>query len=251
MASRKLDQARILVTRPAGQAETLCRMIEQAGGQAVWFPVIGIEALYPDTSVSKADIMIYVSANAVRHGAHYLDGYDGQVAAIGEATARQLQQQGIPVDILPEQGYDSEALLATEALHQVAGKSIAIIRGEGGREYLAGQLEQRGARVQYIECYRRVALDTDATSLKEQLCADAIDLVAITSIGILDALMASLGDEGCDCLRHSTLLVISERIATCAKQRGFGKILLSSPGDSNMLESMIEWRQRDSGVRKP
>jgi uroporphyrinogen-III synthase len=224
-------------------------MIEQAGAVPVCFPVIAIEPVQPKPAAPKADIMIFVSANAVRHGAYCVEGHSGRVAAIGEATARELQRLGIAVDIMPEQGHDSEALLATDALQQVAGKTIAIIRGQGGREYLARILEQRGARVEYLECYRRIVLDADATSVKEQLCSGAIDLVTVTSVEILDALMANLGDDGCRCLRHCKLMVVSERAAAYAQQQGIEDILLSAPGDNNMLNTIIEWRQRETGAR--
>src|SRR5688500_19671787 len=77
-------------------------------------------------------------------------------SAWGSGTRRELEKHGIANVIAPESGADSEALLATPALGDVAGKRIAILRGDGGRALLADTFAERGAQVEYVTCYRRL-----------------------------------------------------------------------------------------------
>ena len=151
----------MLVTRPEHQAGELLAAIEAASGSATAFPVLEIVStpandLQRDVdALPPADIVIFVSANAVRAGfAAFADGA-AKVAAVGPATARAIQAAGGTVDIVPDDGFDSGHLLATPALQAVEGQSITIVRGQSGRELLAETLKHRGADVHYLGAYRR------------------------------------------------------------------------------------------------
>ncbi|MEX2051631.1 MAG: uroporphyrinogen-III synthase, partial [Steroidobacteraceae bacterium] len=84
----------VLVTRPEHQAHHLCRLIEAEGGAAVRYPALVIKPR-PDRAAVRAaigpadryDLVIFVSANAARFGADFLDQRrDAPVAAVGQAT---------------------------------------------------------------------------------------------------------------------------------------------------------------------
>jgi uroporphyrinogen-III synthase len=63
----------VLVTRPAGQAERLCQLIADAGGEPVAFPTLEIRSS-ADPEAARAllaerwDLMLFVSRNAVDYG---------------------------------------------------------------------------------------------------------------------------------------------------------------------------------------
>ena len=106
----------------------------------------------------RYDLVIFVSANAVRFGADMLDQRrDLKVAAVGQATAAALNAAGYRVSLMPSEGADSEALLAMPQLAHMAGQRVLIVRGTGGRELLSEVLTARGAQVQYAEVYTREA----------------------------------------------------------------------------------------------
>ena len=74
MSDKFLKGFGVLVTRPEHQADELVSAIEEAGGEAIRFPVIDIE---PHDSVDvnrslealpASDIMIFISTNAVIFG---------------------------------------------------------------------------------------------------------------------------------------------------------------------------------------
>ena len=84
-------------------------------------------------------------------------------AAARGASSRSAASRDV---ISPASGADSEALLATPALGDVAGRRIAILRGDGGRALLGETFVARGAQVEYITCYRRLLPKPPARSWK-------------------------------------------------------------------------------------
>ncbi len=151
----------VLVTRPVEQAESLCRLIEEGGGQAIRFPLLEIVPAAGDGAgacrlrrLENLDWLIFVSVNAVRCafellGPQWLKGSAPKIAAVGQATARELVARGVAVDLKPKQQFNSESLLALPEWADVGGQRFLIIRGEGGRELLADALRQRGGVVEY------------------------------------------------------------------------------------------------------
>lgn len=226
----------VLVTRPQRQARRICALIEDAGGTALRFPTLEIEGIEPPPAVfSKQkmphafDWIIFISANAVYfackacENTNFIPG-GAKVAAIGRATAAALQARGIVVDLLPDEAFNSEALLASTKMHSVAGQSVLIVRGRGGREFLAETLHQRGAHVMYAEVYQRVR---PCVEIESQLAAwrdRGIDAVTIFSGESLDNFIAMLGEDGTRWLREIPLVVAGRRIAASAVNRGFKQV---------------------------
>jgi uroporphyrinogen-III synthase len=178
-----LNGAHVLVTRPVHQAENLCRLIGQQGGVAVRFPtlqIVGIDAplenrtvdkpiaTNPLTRLSNFRWLIFTSVNAVNfalkaNGGRIAQFKGRQIAAIGQATARELELSGLHVTMMPKTGFDSESLLAMPQMQHVNGRGILIVRGQGGREELANVLRSRGANVEYWEVYKRDIPDYDSS----------------------------------------------------------------------------------------
>ena len=201
MSEAMLKGYGVLVTRPEHQAGELAAAIEEAGGEAIRFPVIDIE---PQNSADvnrclealpTADITIFISTNAVIYGLPYADGDETAIAAIGPSTKTAIESAGRQVDIFPAQGFDSEQLLTEAGLQDVAGKNIRIIRGDGGRELLAETLRERGATVDYLPVYRRltrVYSPNLLTGLEHRWRDGQINCVIAMSVDSLDKLLEVL-----------------------------------------------------------
>ena len=67
------------------------------------------------------------------------------------------------------------------------------MRGEGGRELLADTLAARGARTEYLECYRRMLPHADMAPLIGAWDGGEIDAVTVSSTASLDNLITLLG----------------------------------------------------------
>ncbi|MGR9100741.1 MAG: uroporphyrinogen-III synthase [Gammaproteobacteria bacterium] len=237
----RLQGARVLVTRPTEQSGNLCRLIEQAGGVAVRFPVIEIVPIEmpaaPVNPVEEYRWIVFVSANAVRFALSDKNGFaagkNARIAAVGQATAAALRAAGLTVDLVPAAGFDSEALLAAPEMRRVDGLSVLIVRGEGGRELLADELRARGAKVDYLEVYRRTKPQIDRQTLAGLKTGDKPDVITANSGESLKNLMELAGEETGKILKSIPLAVVSERIKKTALEMGFARVAVSkSPSDA-------------------
>jgi uroporphyrinogen-III synthase len=245
----------VLVTRPEHQAQHLCQLIEAEGGAAVRYPALVIKPRTDRAAVRAAigpldrfDLVVYVSANAVRFGADILgEGQDIPLAAIGQATAAALNAAGRRVSLMPEEGADSESLLAMPQLQDMRGRRVLIVRGSGGRELLQEAMTARGAQVHYAEVYTREAA-YPSMERKAEIEAlwrqGGIAVYGATSVELLEALVG-IETPRCRELMHSTALVTgSQRVAEAAGRLGLGSpvILADSPEDAALVGALIRWR---------
>jgi uroporphyrinogen-III synthase len=247
-----LAELTVLVTRPASQAASLCEEIVKRGGTAIAFPTVEIEAVAA-TAASGHDLVVFVSVNAVAHGVRLIEkGPTTRVAAIGKATAAALAQTSLPADIVPEAGFNSEALLAHPDLTLASGARVLIVRGAGGRELLHETFAARGLSVETREVYRRVrpvVADAVRNALEERWTNEGIDVVTATSIETLQNLLEMLSERGRQLLREATLLVASRRIAEAAAASGLNGTVIVANGadDASMIGALARWRTRARG----
>lgn len=245
-----LQGCRVLVTRPAAQAAALCEQIAQAGGTAVPLPALLIEAVYDEGSQQRCrsavdyDWLIFISRNAVEYARPCLpaDLPAGlRVAAIGKATAAALGAAGIKTELVANGSGTSESLLTEPALDDLQGRRVLILRGEGGRDYLAGALRKRGARVDYADLYRRIRPVSVPGELAGILDA-GIDCLSVTSGETLLNLLAMAAEEQRD-IKSLPLVVMSERLLTLARELGFidTVIIATETSDKGMVEAMRQW----------
>ncbi len=254
MAINDLNGVGVLVTRPSGQADTLCKLIAEHGGRSVCFPTIAIgSAQNPSVAegllqrVADYQIVIFISPNAVKYGLELMGNrafpVETKICAVGKSTARLLVENGIEVDISPEGQSDSESLLALPELIGVAGKHVLIFRGNGGRKLLGDTLRERGAIVDYAEVYSRSIPSADANPLLASWDKE-VDIVTVTSIEILENLFSLLGEEGRAMVYNTPLVVVSERIMVRAQELGCGNIILADEAsDWGLLKAVSSWAE--------
>lgn len=243
-----LNSERILVTRPARQAEHLCGLIEQYGGVPLRFPTLEIIESNPEPRDLQAaftsDWLIFTSTNAVDFALKAFGGKmpglcKPRIAAVGQATATALQESGWQVDCAPATEYNSEGLLAEAAMQAVSGMRCVIVRGVGGREKLAESLRKRGAEPAYLEVYKRCRPDKDSTVLAACLASGNLAAATITSDEALQNLLEMLDCEAQVLIKELPLIVVSERIGLTAEQLGFKRIAVSrQPRDEAILETL-------------
>jgi len=241
----------VLVTRPEQQSEGLCDLIQAAHGRPIRFPAIEIlgpadkhAARAALKGASRADVLIFVSANAVQYAFPLLPGQlplDMDIAAVGSATARALAGSGLDPTLVPQR-MDSEGLLALPALQDVGGKSVYILRGNGGRELLSQTLRERGAEVCQVEVYRRELPQRRAAAANlVRGWGQLVQVVIATSNAIVDNLYSLLGDEGAEHLRTTPMVVVSQRMAEYVIERGCENVhVANSATDADLLATLCE-----------
>lgn len=253
-ADAPLSGVRVLVTRPAAQATTLMNLVRAAGGEPVPFPTLVIEPVSPDNTeiqpLRESNTVIFVSANAAACGyplLHDLEGPARRVLAVGRATRRMLEQMGCRDVYTPESGRGtSEELLASPPLEDISGHRVCIVRGEGGRGTLKQGLVARGARVSYLECYRRRPAAPDPAVLDRALDApDGSLVISTTSVTGLAELLALAPAGRQPGLLARPLVVIGSRQKAAALEYGWkGLVLEAGAGDAEIVATIADWREQ-------
>lgn len=263
-----LARTRVLVTRPAAQAETWCATLSEHGFDSVAVPMLELVPISAPEQVEalKTRVLnfdhyqkvVFVSRNAVAHAMEWLDAYWPQLPmgieyfGVGSTTAEALQELDMPISA-PGGSMNSEALLLDPALQadKVAGQRVLIFRGVGGRPFLAQELEQRGARVDFAELYER----RHPAGATEQLWTAFADpdvwrqkqIVALHSGESLHNYRKSLNELGqnatrqplAQALEQLPVLVPGQRVADLARELGFAHILTAENAtDASMLATL-------------
>jgi uroporphyrinogen-III synthase len=250
MSAPALAGRRVVVTRPAGQTAHMAALIRAAGGEPVLFPALEIlEAgdLRPVLALIERldtfDLAIFISANAVSKALALVGERRAwpaalRVVTVGRGSERELRRHGFTAVIAPSARFDSEGLLDLAELKQVQGKHVVIFRGEGGRELLGDVLSERGAVLEYAECYRRVRPHADPAPLLALCARGALDAFTVTSSEGLANLHDMLGEAGRPCLEDTPLFAPHERIAAAARALGVRTVVLTGPGDEGLVAGL-------------
>ena len=165
---------RVIVTRPAVQGVYWLQSLEAHGLSAVSLPLIEIAAS-PDAAgvtaawqrLEQSQLVMFVSPNAVEHFfARQPTGLTWPVglsaASPGPGTTQALRAAGVPANQVIEPAadsaqFDSEALWLRLRERDWKGCTVEIVRGDGGREWLAETLQAHGASVRFVAAYGRAA----------------------------------------------------------------------------------------------
>jgi len=252
MKGLPLAGKRIVVTRPKDQAAGLAALIREAGGEAIEIPMLEIRDLSDLASfrsvidrLDSFDAAIFVSRNAVRNTFALMGNRPWPsrlpVATVGNGSREELESHGITGVLAPSGQADSEALLAMQEFSAVAGKQIAIFRGEGGRTLLGDTLAIRGALVEQAACYRRARPAQSAALLAAAWERGKVDAIMVSSGEGLANLLEMLGGEAPRRLSGSTLFVPHPRVAIEAVRKGLKRPIVAGPGDAQMAAALVAY----------
>jgi uroporphyrinogen-III synthase len=231
----------LLVTRPQAQAEGWVRELRAHGVPAHALPLLAIESA-PAAAAHEAwgtiaghGFVMFVSPNAVQSffalrppGLAWPHGT--RAGSTGPGTTQALREVGVPASQIDEPAresasFDSEALwqqrLCTRDWQQAR---VLVVRGDGGREWLAERLRDAGAQVEFVHAYRRVLprWDADQQSLASQALAAPQQVVwLLSSSQAVNNLRQLLPQAAWP---HALAWVTHERIAQAAHTIGFGTV---------------------------
>jgi uroporphyrinogen-III synthase len=253
-----------LVTRPLAQGRAWQQRLDLLGVRSALLPLIEIAAA-PDPQALRAwfetaaggppqalALVMFVSPNAAQCLIDVLPaGWRwpaGVLAAgTGPGTTAALLAAGVPTELIVAPAadaaqFDSEALwLQLAPGRDWAGRRVAIVRGDGGRDWLAAQLRAAGAEVEFVQSYARRAPRLD--DAQQRVLADAL-----AQPGAYAWLLSS--SEAVDHLErlappgaswHGALALASHpRIAARARQAGFGQVVDIRPTPEAVAQALSE-----------
>jgi uroporphyrinogen-III synthase len=169
----------LLVTRPQPQADAWVAALRGHGVCAHALPLLRIEpasdpaALAAWASLPAHRLVVFVSPGcvtsffALRPSAVAWPSSTA-AAATGPGTSQALRQAGVPQAAIIEpphdaEQFDSEALWRQLESRSWEGQRALVVRGDGGRDWLADRLRERGAQVQFVQAYRRTLPPLDGS----------------------------------------------------------------------------------------
>ena len=227
-----LTDKTILITRPDGREGNLRRLIEQAGGKVIHYPVINIQPP-PELDIQQLVLLreqlhgftmaIFISPTAVEQSRIYFPALPEHftIVSIGNKTTEALEKQNIHVDVeAPDKNTESLLQHPLFQMPKIDGRRILIFRGSGGRALLGDSLIRRGAQVRYVETYQREL--PPHPPLDERKVGE-LDAITISSNEGLDNLITLMEDPSL--LIDIPLIVPSPRAHTLARQHGFKTII--------------------------
>jgi uroporphyrinogen-III synthase len=273
-APADLTMLTLVVTRPEPQAADWVARLQAHGASALALPLLRIVAA-PDSAPAVAQawrdlaahrLLMFVSPNAVAQffaarpsGAAW--PADVLAGATGPGTQAALAAHGVPVEQIAAPradapSFDAEALWR-DALAPLpwAGRRVLVVRGDGGRDWLADTLRAAGAEVTLLCTYRQLGPawdDTQLATLAGVLARPAQHVWLFSSSQAVRHLARRLVqiDGGLGALRGMAAIASHERIAASALALGLAEVHRCAPRPAAVLAVLEELRQIVSGVTK-
>ena len=222
---------RILVTRPAAQADELAGALRARGLTPVVVPTVAIDSASTTDeldamleSLGGASWLILTSANGAEalaarlaaNGQRLPDGL--RIAAVGPATADTLRASSIRVDHVPGE-YLTVAI--ADGLGDVRRQRVVLARADAATPDLRHALIARGAIVEEVVAYRTVEGSASSRDPLHVALHDDLAGIAFTSGSTVRGLMrlASPVDRGR--ARSIPAFCIGPVTADTARQSGF------------------------------
>ena len=194
--NRPLFGQRIVVTRAREQAGELTRPLQELGADVLEIPTIKtalptrkqgvVDALL---GLNAYDWLVFTSPNGVTaffdlffkrfHDMRDLGG--ARIAAVGPGTAARLQGLHLQVDLMPGEALASKIAEAFAKFESIENLKICLLRAEVANPDLPKALEEMGAIVDDVACYKTVPETEDATGAAAKLLEDGADWVTFTS----------------------------------------------------------------------
>ncbi len=200
---------RIVVTRSREQASKLSQSLHALGADVLELPTIRIVA--PSNRMEFAesvvdspryDWLIFSSPNGVKRFMQaFFAVYDdireiggARIAAVGPATAQELKNYGLMVDVMPKKAVAEELIAEfdrkADEFSGIEHSSMLWIHSEQGRDIIMRELMKRKAIVDECIAYNTVPADESNSPAAATLKNDGAELITFTSSSTVKNFMA-------------------------------------------------------------
>jgi len=240
----------LIVTRPRPQCAAWLARLSDLGVDARALPLIEILPARDAGPVRAAwaglaavDLAVFVSPNAVEHffaevcgvwPAHTL------AACVGPGSAQALVAHGVPEASVVQPAADAANLDSEHLWEQLAprrdwaGARVLLLRGDGGREWLAERLAEAGAGVEAVTVYHRAGPRFDAA---EQALFDAVLARPQDHVWLFSSAEAVGHLHGYP-LAGQRAIATHPRIAEAARAAGFAPVVLARPDPEAVTQAL-------------
>lgn len=187
---------RVVVTRARDQSRQLAEPLAERGADVLEVPVIKFEPPTQKEPLVEAiaglngyDWLIFTSANGVTSFFDYFfrafddlrDLGGARLAAVGPSTAAQLRKLHLKVDLMPREYVAAQIANALASFMSIENLRILLLRAEAATPELPKLLEDLGAIVDDIACYKTVPETEDRNGAAARMLAGGADWITFTS----------------------------------------------------------------------
>ncbi len=237
----------VVVTRDEGPDGPLTGLLRERGFSVHHWPVIRTAPPSDPAPLRAAlgeldafDWVVFTSPRAVAAVVERVAAPAGahpRCAAVGEATARALEDAGWPVELVPETQTGQALVRALLSAGLGSGTRVLFPASDIARDAVPDGLGEAGVVVVQVEAYRTEAAALDRDVCRAALDAGTVDIVTFTSPSTVKNLERGLGRELFDRVRSgATAVAIGPTTAEAAERAGFD-VCIAEP---HSLEALAE-----------
>lgn len=246
---------KVLVTRPKGRSSRTADELRKKGAEVLELPSIRTVALEDQSELYQAldkikeyQWIVFTSPTGAEiffdelKKAHKdirsLAG--AQIAAIGQGTAKVLEDRGILVDLIPEV-YDGDSLGETLAEKLQGGEKILLPRARKGNQNLSKILKEHRAQVNDIPTYDTVYESSRLIQIDKETENRSIDCVVFTSASTVKGFVesTSLTDYS-----HVTAACIGKQTKAAADAYGMQTYMSEKATIDSLIELVVKIKNK-------
>ena len=182
----------VAITRPADRSKAACKIVEELGGQYVLAPTLDLKPVNSESLknlIANKDLLdwiVFTSPTTITSlnlfYPDFLKNLDCKVAVIGNKTGKIASEQGVKVDLIPDD-FTAEGLLEEFEKRNITNQTIGIPRTASARPVLPEGLEKLNNKVILAEAYKSLfPMDENKISdLIAKIENNEIDAITFTS----------------------------------------------------------------------
>ena len=180
----------VAITRPADRSKAACKIVEELGGQYVLAPTLDLKPVNSESLknlIANKDLLDWIVFPTTITSLNlfypdFLKNLDCKVAVIGNKTGKIAGEQGVKVDLIPED-FTAEGLLEEFEKRNITNQTIGIPRTASARPVLPEGLEKLNNKVIVAEAYKSLfPMDEDKINdLIAKIENNEIDAITFTS----------------------------------------------------------------------
>jgi uroporphyrinogen III methyltransferase / synthase len=195
-SGRSLAGLRVVVTRSSDQAGGLSARLIERGARVLEVPVIKLAP--PDEkehikdallALHEYDWLVFTSVNGVSAFFDYFfKGFDdlrdlggARIAAVGPATAAKIKELHLMVNAMPSEALGKNVSKAMAEQGSIENLRVCLLRAQTANPELPKALEEQGAIVDDIPCYKTVAETEDTNGMAAEMRDEGADWLTFAS----------------------------------------------------------------------
>jgi len=275
MPGAGVSTARVIVTRPARDAQRWVQQLQQGGFEAEALPLIEIS---PASTASDVQALkrvwqtldryaacFFVSGNAVEYFFKQKEALDEvppglRFMAPGPGTVAVLVAAGVPVGQIDAPApdarqFDSQSLWKVIGQRDWQGRRVLVVRGENlgsaagdaaspGRDWIARQWEAAGAQVDFVRVYQRRAPKLTDAQVQRARLAGTDGSVWLFSSSEAVANLAGLPALSAMDWSRARAVATHPRILDAARAAGWGVVVASRPALKDIKDTLASIESR-------